>query len=69
MCVRRLCVLQTGTTPRPPVLLSKDGAVAGSPVGHHYTVIDSNVVLHQMDVLEHAAVHDVVVPQTVLSEV
>jgi exosome complex exonuclease DIS3/RRP44 len=34
-----------------------------------YLVVDANVALHQMDLLEHAAVADVVVPSTVLAEV
>lgn len=43
-----------------PLLLSADAAV--------YAVIDTNVALHQADVLEHPAVRDVVVCETVLRE-
>lgn len=32
-------------------------------------MIDTNVALHQLDFLEHAAVHDVIVTKTVLEEV
>jgi exosome complex exonuclease DIS3/RRP44 len=34
-----------------------------------YLIVDANVALHQMDLLEHAVVSDVVVPSTVLAEV
>ena len=39
--------------------------IAGAP---HYVVIDTNVVLHQMDVLESSVFTNVVVPQTVADE-
>ncbi|EFN55177.1 hypothetical protein CHLNCDRAFT_35599 [Chlorella variabilis] len=35
----------------------------------HYLLVDTNVVLHQMDLLEHPAVSDVVVSSVVLEEV
>ncbi|KAL4433106.1 hypothetical protein ABPG77_006533 [Micractinium sp. CCAP 211/92] len=35
----------------------------------HYLLVDTNVALHQMDLLEHAAVTDVIVPSVVLEEV
>ena len=35
----------------------------------HYLVVDTNVALHQMDLLEHAAVTDVVLASVVLEEV
>lgn len=35
----------------------------------HYLIVDTNVALHQMDLLEHPAVRDVVVPSVVLEEV
>ncbi|KAL4428262.1 hypothetical protein ABPG75_002351 [Micractinium tetrahymenae] len=35
----------------------------------HYLLVDTNVALHQMDLLEHAAVSDVIVPSVVLEEV
>lgn len=35
----------------------------------HYLLVDTNVALHQMDLLEHAAVADVIVPSVVLEEV
>ncbi|KAL6771469.1 hypothetical protein ACKKBG_A26505 [Auxenochlorella protothecoides x Auxenochlorella symbiontica] len=40
-----------------------------SPDAQRYIVLDTNVALHQMDFLEHAAVTDVVVPAIVLEEV
>jgi exosome complex exonuclease DIS3/RRP44 len=46
--------------PTAPLLLSPDAPV--------YAVIDTNVALHQADVLEHPAVRDVVVCETVLRE-
>lgn len=36
---------------------------------HHYLVLDTNVVLHQIDVLEEDAVCNVIILQTVLEEV
>ncbi|XP_039225656.1 exosome complex exonuclease RRP44 [Crotalus tigris] len=35
----------------------------------HYLLLDTNVVLHQIDVLEDAAIGNVIIPQTVLQEV
>lgn len=35
----------------------------------HYIVVDTNVVLRQMDVLEHSCISNVIIPQTVLHEV
>jgi exosome complex exonuclease DIS3/RRP44 len=49
----------SATQPQP-LLLSADAPV--------YAVIDTNVALHQADVLEHPAVRDVVVCETVLRE-
>lgn len=40
-----------------------------SPDAPHYVVMDTNIALHQMDVLEHAAVKDVIVASVVLNEV
>jgi len=40
-----------------------------SATASHYVVLDTNVALHQMDLLEHAAVDDVVVCSVVLEEV
>jgi hypothetical protein len=45
--------------PPPPPLLQ----------AAHYLVVDANVAIHQMDLLEHAAIDDVVVCSTVLEEV
>lgn len=40
-----------------------------APGARHYLVVDTNLVLHQLDFLEHAAVTDVVVLSTVYAEV
>jgi len=40
-----------------------------SPDAKRYLVPDANVLLHQIDVLEHSALQDVILLQTVLSEV
>lgn len=53
---------------RHPVL-DKQGAVNNYGGKPHYVVIDTNVVLHQMDVLDNPAFTNVVVLQTVLDEV
>lgn len=57
-----------GTEPRAP-----DGValLSDEPYGGRYLVLDTNVVLHQMDLLEQDidALRDVVVPQTVMAEV
>lgn len=57
-----------GTEPRAP-----DGValLSDEPYGARYVVLDTNVVLHQMDLLEQDvdALRDVVVPQTVMAEV
>lgn len=62
--------------PRPstssarPVLSVEGRAAAGAAIGRHYVVPDTNVVLHQMDLLESEAFGaDIVVLQTVLEEV
>ena len=53
---------------RHPVL-DKQGTANNYGGKPHYVVIDTNVVLHQMDVLENPAFTNVVVLQTVLDEV
>ncbi len=39
------------------------------PESSPYLVLDTNIILHQMDVLEHPALKNVIIPQTVLEEV
>lgn len=36
---------------------------------HHYLILDTNIVLNQIDVLEEDVIHNVIVLQTVLNEV
>ena len=51
-------------------VLSVDGRSAAGSIGRHYVVPDTNVVLHQMDLLEAEAFGaDIVMLQTVLEEV
>jgi hypothetical protein len=66
-------------TRTPPVPLTRSGSPLDpecppeshklSPAAAAYLVIDTNVALHQLDFLEHAAVTDVIVTKTVLEEV
>ena len=46
-----------------------DASKTLSTAATRYLVIDTNVVLHQIDVLEHPSVCDVIVPGTVVNEV
>lgn len=52
---------------RAPVLDAS--GIVNSTASAHYIVIDTNVVLHQMDVLESPVFTNVIVPQTVANEV
>ncbi|KAI9221724.1 hypothetical protein BC828DRAFT_380287 [Blastocladiella britannica] len=52
----------------PTALLSRDPPTADR-LGKHYLVPDTNVFLHHMDLMDHPAIMDVVVAQTVLEEV
>ncbi|XP_063160603.1 exosome complex exonuclease RRP44 [Candoia aspera] len=54
---------QRGLEARPRAPAS---ALAARP---HYLLLDANVVLHQIDVLEDAAIGNAIIPQTVLQEV
>ena len=64
-CAAAGCSVCDNTTDHTPVLLSE------TPYANRYLVIDTNVALHQMDLLEHSckALCDVIVCQTVLEEV
>lgn len=44
-------------------------SVTLSSEAKHYLVVDTNVVLHQTDFLEHPAIKDVIILSTVLQEV
>lgn len=61
---------QVGTDGQSTTVLS-DGQQGGGSCGsgRGYVVIDTNIALHQMDLLEDAAVRDVVVPVVVRDEV
>ncbi|RPA89543.1 RNB-domain-containing protein [Choiromyces venosus 120613-1] len=52
-----------------PFVLSSDPPVNDTIREPHYMVPDTNIFLHCMDVLEHAAITDVIILQTVLDEV
>lgn len=64
-CAASPCEVCNNATEHTPVLLS------ATPHANRYLVIDTNVALHQMDLLEHTcpALCDVIVTQTVLEEV
>jgi len=64
-CASALCAVCDNTTEHTPVCL------CASPYGNRYLVIDTNVALHQMDLLESKcdALCDVIVCQTVMEEV
>jgi len=53
----------------PRAVLSEQGIANSYLPEKHYVVVDTNVVLHQMDVLESAVFTDVIVLQTVANEV
>ena len=58
-----------GCVPMRRPLLDTQGAANSTGGQPHYIVIDTNVVLHQMDVLENPVFTNVVVLQTVVNEV
>ncbi|GMM30877.1 exosome catalytic subunit [Martiniozyma asiatica (nom. inval.)] len=59
----------TGETPRP-ILSDSPLEIKKEKIGKHYVVVDTNVVLNAIDLLENEKVfYDIIVPQTVLSEV
>lgn len=49
-------------------VLSTDPSVLEN-IGPHYLIVDSNVLLHHMAFLEHPALKDIIIPQTVKQEV
>ncbi|XP_064482242.1 exosome complex exonuclease RRP44-like [Ornithodoros turicata] len=52
-----------------PLLKAEPRSSSDLCTSPHYIIIDTNVVLHQLDVLKDEAFCDVIVPQTVLQEV
>ncbi|PWW79945.1 RNB-domain-containing protein [Tuber magnatum] len=70
LCTRCLMDIKGDSYGRKkPFVLSSNAPVNGTIKVPHYIVPDTNVFLHCMDVLEHAAITDVIILQTVLDEV
>ncbi|PWN47632.1 RNB-domain-containing protein [Violaceomyces palustris] len=53
----------------PTVLLSQKGLANSVVRGNHYLILDTNVFLHQIDLIENPSFTDIIVLQTVLDEV
>lgn len=70
LCTRCLADIKGDSYGRTkPFVLSSNPPVNDTIKVPHYIVPDTNIFLHCMDVLEHAAITDVIVLQTVLDEV
>uniref|UniRef100_A0A8B9GCQ5 Exosome complex exonuclease RRP44 n=1 Tax=Amazona collaria TaxID=241587 RepID=A0A8B9GCQ5_9PSIT len=64
----RLCPLRTDA-PAPSLEAQPGGATSSLCPGPHYLLPDTNVLLHQIDILEDPVIKNVIVLQTVLQEV
>ncbi|KAM9021564.1 exosome complex exonuclease RRP44 [Ara ararauna] len=64
----RLCPPRTGA-PAPGLEARPGGAASSLCPGPHYLLPDTNVLLHQIDILEDPVIKNVIVLQTVLQEV
>ncbi|KAM9567156.1 exosome complex exonuclease RRP44 [Guaruba guarouba] len=64
----RLCPPRTGA-PAPGLEERPGGAASSLCPGPHYLLPDTNVLLHQIDILEDPVIKNVIVLQTVLQEV
>ncbi|XP_061223751.1 exosome complex exonuclease RRP44 [Neopsephotus bourkii] len=59
----------TATAPAPSLEARPGGAASSLCPGPHYLLPDTNVLLHQIDILEDPVIKNVIVLQTVLQEV
>ncbi|XP_027569334.1 exosome complex exonuclease RRP44 [Pipra filicauda] len=65
----RLCPPATGTANAPGLEARPSGASSSLCPGPHFLLPDTNLLLHQIDVLEDPVIKNVIVLQTVLQEV
>ncbi|KAM3837255.1 exosome complex exonuclease RRP44 isoform 2-T2 [Vipera latastei] len=63
------CPLCDGEAPQRGLQAAPSSPASPLVPRPHYLLLDTNVVLHQIDVLEDAAIGNTIIPQTVLQEV
>ncbi|KAM6446176.1 exosome complex exonuclease RRP44 [Liasis olivaceus] len=68
-CGVEACALCGGDAPARGLEAWPRAPASALAPGPHYLLLDANVVLHQIDVLEDAAIGNAIIPQTVLQEV
>uniref|UniRef100_A0A8C9VKH7 Exosome complex exonuclease RRP44 n=1 Tax=Scleropages formosus TaxID=113540 RepID=A0A8C9VKH7_SCLFO len=68
-CGSELCVECRQESPPPPVLQRDACRESSLCASRHYIIPDTNVVLHQIDILEDPLINNVIILQTVLQEV